>query len=168
MKILESQSATLTNPEVLTHLLSLAAKPAPSSTATTTSTSTSTTPLLKAPNFETIRASLLEYLSPASASNQSTTTTASASNQTTTTPPSPLPDYTTPPYSAATTRALLARLRPYDLSKAELLMLVNLRPRDLGLLDCVVEECDERFGAGEQEGILRVVGGGEEQEGEGG
>lgn len=37
-------------------------------------------------------------------------------------------------------------------------MIVNLRPGDLGLLDCIVEECDERFSAEEQEGILKVVG----------
>jgi len=37
-------------------------------------------------------------------------------------------------------------------------MILNLRPVDLTLLDCVVEECDERFGEGRQEGILRVVG----------
>ena len=47
-------------------------------------------------------------------------------------------------------------------------MLANLRPRDLGLLDCVVEECDERLGAGEQEGILGVVSGEGKGEGEGG
>ena len=41
-------------------------------------------------------------------------------------------------------------------------MLVNLQPRELGLLDCVLEECDERFGGVEQGGLLRVLGGGEE------
>ncbi len=49
-------------------------------------------------------------------------------------------------------------------------MILNLRPVDLTLLDCVVEECDERFEEGRQEGILRVVGdvlGGREEEGEG-
>lgn len=38
-------------------------------------------------------------------------------------------------------------------------MILNLRPRDLGFLDCVIEECDERFSAEQQEGILRVVEG---------
>lgn len=36
-------------------------------------------------------------------------------------------------------------------------MILNLQPRDLGLLDCVVEECDLRFGDEEQERILGVV-----------
>ena len=49
-------------------------------------------------------------------------------------------------------------------------MILNLRPLEMGLLDCVVEECDMRFSAEEQEGILRVVrevlnGGGGEGEG---
>lgn len=37
-------------------------------------------------------------------------------------------------------------------------MFLNLRPTEVGLLDCVVEECDIRFSAEEQEGMLRVVG----------
>lgn len=49
-------------------------------------------------------------------------------------------------------------------------MILNLRPVDLTLLDCVVEECDERFEGGRQEGILRVVEevlGGREEGGDG-
>ena len=38
-------------------------------------------------------------------------------------------------------------------------MIVNLGVRELGLLDCVVEECDERLGEEEQEGLIRVVEG---------
>ena len=37
-------------------------------------------------------------------------------------------------------------------------MLVNLRPRDTALLDCVVEECDGRFGGREVEEMLEAVG----------
>ena len=39
-------------------------------------------------------------------------------------------------------------------------MILNLRPAQMGLLDCVVEELDVRFGEEEQEGLLRVVRGG--------
>lgn len=48
-------------------------------------------------------------------------------------------------------------------------MIANLRPESLGLLDCVVEECDERFGAERQDEILGIVGDvlGREGEGEG-
>ncbi|MCJ1322025.1 hypothetical protein MMC15_007370, partial [Xylographa vitiligo] len=55
MKILESQSATLTNAEVLTHLLS----PPPPPSTTTTSKTTPPLPPLKAPNYETVRAAVL-------------------------------------------------------------------------------------------------------------
>lgn len=37
-------------------------------------------------------------------------------------------------------------------------MMLNLRPQDLGLLDCVVEECDLRFSEEEQELILGIIG----------
>ncbi len=52
-------------------------------------------------------------------------------------------------------------------------MILNLRPDNAGVLDCVVEELDQRFSEGEQEAILGVVSGvlgalvGEEGEGEG-
>lgn len=68
---------------------------------------------------------------------------------------------------------MLKALREYELTKAELLMILNLRPDNAGVLDCVVEELDQRFSEGEQEAILGVVSGvlgapvGEEGEGEG-
>lgn len=37
-------------------------------------------------------------------------------------------------------------------------MIVNLRPENLGLLDCVVEECDERFTTEQQDEIVGIVG----------
>ena len=36
-------------------------------------------------------------------------------------------------------------------------MILNLRPQDLGLLDCVVEECDERFNEAQQKEILGII-----------
>ncbi len=38
-------------------------------------------------------------------------------------------------------------------------MMLNLRPQDLGLLDCVVEECDLRFSEEQQEQILAIIAG---------
>ena len=35
---------------------------------------------------------------------------------------------------------------------------MNLRPDNLGLLDCVVEECDERFTAEQQDEIVAIIG----------
>lgn len=43
--------------------------------------------------------------------------------------------------------------------KGELLMILNLRPQDLGLLDCVVEECDLRFTEEQQEQMLGIIAG---------
>lgn len=37
-------------------------------------------------------------------------------------------------------------------------MIANLRPESLGLLDCVVEECDERFSTERQDEILEIIG----------
>ena len=48
-------------------------------------------------------------------------------------------------------------LEPYGLTKSEILMICNLRPGEQTLLDCVVEECDERFSSEQQEEILRIV-----------
>lgn len=45
----------------------------------------------------------------------------------------------------------------YNLTKAELVMIINLAPEELGLLDCIVEECDLRFSEEDQLGILEVV-----------
>lgn len=54
-------------------------------------------------------------------------------------------------------KSLLTRLQCYDLTKAELVMIINLAPEELGLLDCLIEECDLRFSDDEQQGILEVV-----------
>ncbi|KAM0795296.1 RNA polymerase II, partial [Usnea florida] len=122
MKILESQSAVLSNYEVLAHLTANRAKPR-------------TVPQ-KHTNVETVLKELTDYLSPPPHSR------------------SRIP----PPYSAAALAALVAALSPYRLTKSEVLMIANLRPDNLGLLDCVVEECDERFSIESQEKIVRVVG----------
>ena len=37
-------------------------------------------------------------------------------------------------------------------------MVLNLRPGELTLLDCVVEECDERFSQEKQEELLSIIG----------
>lgn len=54
-------------------------------------------------------------------------------------------------------KSLLTRLQCYDLTKAELVMIINLAPEELGLLDCLIEECDLRFSEDDQQGILEVV-----------
>jgi len=61
-------------------------------------------------------------------------------------------------YSAASFHALLTRLSKYNLTKSEVLMIFNLRPKDAMALDVIVEEADDRFSEEEQEEILNAVG----------
>jgi hypothetical protein len=49
------------------------------------------------------------------------------------------------PYNERTIRTLLKRLRPWDFTKAEILMIMNLRPTKPENLNTIVEEMEERF-----------------------
>jgi hypothetical protein len=61
-----------------------------------------------------------------------------------TAPPSPLGN--TPfPYNKNTIRMLIERLRPYDLAKAEMLMIMNHRPTHISHLMFILEDLEERF-----------------------
>lgn len=53
--------------------------------------------------------------------------------------------------------ALVERLRPYSLSKAEVVMLFNLRPQSVANLNTSVEELEERFTLEQQEAIIEIV-----------
>ncbi|KAL9602669.1 MAG: hypothetical protein Q9219_001659 [cf. Caloplaca sp. 3 TL-2023] len=66
---------------------------------------------------------------------------------------SPLP----PTISDEQIARLTRELRKYGLEKGEVLMMLNLRPKELGLLDCVVEECDMRLTEEQQEEVLETV-----------
>ncbi|KAL3428179.1 DNA-directed RNA polymerase III subunit rpc9 [Phlyctema vagabunda] len=81
-------------------------------------------PITKRPgNLETIVRELKQYLEEA---------------------PSPLAEKVCP-YNENTVKNLLERLRPYDLTKAEVLMIMNLRPTNVINLNTVVEEAEMRF-----------------------
>jgi hypothetical protein len=58
--------------------------------------------------------------------------------------PSPLAQ-SPPPYDSSTIRALLGRLRPYSLTKAEVIMILNHRPTSVSMLNTLVEELEDRF-----------------------
>ncbi|KAI9840439.1 MAG: hypothetical protein M1838_004065 [Thelocarpon superellum] len=60
-------------------------------------------------------------------------------------------------FSNATIRALFGAMQPYNLTKAEMLMLLNLRPQSIPVLDAIIEEMEARFTNEEQERILAVV-----------
>lgn len=72
-----------------------------------------------------------------------------------TTPPSPLQNI--PNWNSATIKTLLTRLRPYDLAKAELVMILNLRPLDAVSLFLVVQEMYGRFTEEQHEEMLAII-----------
>ncbi|RKF64940.1 hypothetical protein OnM2_014027 [Erysiphe neolycopersici] len=112
MKILETQSAVLTNYEVYTHLIEQKNKHKLRGFKS------------KRPgNLETVVKELLEYLNDAA---------------------SPLACKPFP-YNENTIRNLLERLRPWDLTKAEIVMIINLRPIKPESLNAVIEEMEARF-----------------------
>ncbi|TKA80823.1 hypothetical protein B0A49_01752 [Cryomyces minteri] len=52
---------------------------------------------------------------------------------------------------------LMERLGPYGLTKTECMSIVNLCPGDIVALDTIVEECDMRFTAEQQEEMVAVI-----------
>ncbi|KAL8916031.1 MAG: hypothetical protein Q9208_008732 [Pyrenodesmia sp. 3 TL-2023] len=123
MKILETQSAALTNHEVTAHLTRLLSKPSSS----------------RPPNLTAILKDTSAYL---------------LSHQTDSASPIP------PTIDDKKIRLLTQQLKEYKLEKGEVLTMVNLLPKeeDVGLLDCVVEELDERLGEERQRELLGMVG----------
>jgi hypothetical protein len=62
------------------------------------------------------------------------------------------------PYNERTIKTLLERLRPWDFTKAEVLMILNLRPTKPENLNTIVEEMEERFPEDElQNEIVGVI-----------
>jgi hypothetical protein len=62
------------------------------------------------------------------------------------------------PYNERTIKTLLERLRPWDFTKAEVLMILNLRPTKPENLNTIVEEMEERFPGDElQNEIVGVI-----------
>jgi len=51
----------------------------------------------------------------------------------------------------------MKRLAPYNLAKAELLTVLNLRPESTTELEYIVEEAEARYSAEQLEGILGVI-----------
>ncbi|KAI9808020.1 MAG: hypothetical protein M1826_004388 [Phylliscum demangeonii] len=127
MKIIEAQSAHLSNYEVLAHVESMRARFDAASSNGASST-------LKSGNLETVIKELADHLR---------------------TPPSPLH----PPssYTPRTIKELFTALKPYRLTKAELLMILNLRPQSEGLLYTIIEDFDDRFQNSEVTNMMTVI-----------
>ncbi|KAA8574902.1 hypothetical protein EYC84_004140 [Monilinia fructicola] len=122
MKILEAQSATLTNYEVYTHLKDIQNK--------------HRTGGRRPGNLDNVMKELIQYLEEA---------------------PSPLAQKPCP-YKQDTIKALLAQLRPFELTKAEILMIINHRPTTMPNLNNIIEELETRFpDENDQWAILDII-----------
>ncbi|KAK7949116.1 uncharacterized protein PG986_010002 [Apiospora aurea] len=86
-------------------------------------------------NLETLRRELLQYLR-------------SEENPLSQEPPT---------YDDESIAKLLKRLRPYEIQKGEMVMIMNLRPVNIPMLNAVLEDMEERFTAEEQEDIVAGV-----------
>lgn len=79
------------------------------------------------------------------------------------TKPSPLAQQeTTQAYSGAAIARLMEKLRtadlPSELTKGELLSILNVRPSSTALLSTAIEDMEERFGDDEQNTIVEIIG----------
>ena len=61
------------------------------------------------------------------------------------------------PYNDQTIGTLLERLRPFNFTKAEILMIMNLRPTKAESLNTIVEEMDDRFSDEQQLEIVEII-----------
>ncbi|XXG97236.1 hypothetical protein Hte_003531 [Hypoxylon texense] len=122
MKILEAQSAVLTNVEVYTFLSDQEKQYEKENR--------------KGPaNLETLRKEVLQYFE---------------------TPPGPLSQKPLP-YDSAAIPVLFKRLRPYQISKGEFIMMFNIRPTSIPVLNTVIEDMEERFSEEKQQEILSII-----------
>ncbi|KAK6081355.1 RNA polymerase III subunit C17 [Seiridium cupressi] len=98
-------------------------------------------------NLETLRRELLQYFE---------------------TSPGPLSQKPSP-YDEQSISRLLERLRSYEITKGEMIMILNLRPTNPVALNTVIEDMEARFGQEQQEdisaGIAEVLGQFPEEEG---
>lgn len=60
-------------------------------------------------------------------------------------------------YSQDSISQLLERLRPYNLAKGEVVMLINLRPASVAALNTIIEDMTERFDEEQQEAIVAAI-----------
>ncbi|KAI1376025.1 HRDC-like protein [Hypoxylon crocopeplum] len=122
MKILEAQSAVLTNVEVYTFLNNQAQQYQDQKR--------------KGPaNLETLRKEVLQYFEA---------------------PPGPLSQKPLP-YDASAIPVLIQRLRQYQITKGEFIMLLNVRPSNIPALNIVIEDMEDRFNSDQQQEILDIT-----------
>ncbi|EGX94230.1 RNA polymerase III, subunit C17 [Cordyceps militaris CM01] len=87
------------------------------------------------PNMETVARELLQYLRTA---------------------PSPL-SQTPLTYTPSCIKTLIQRLQPFELSKGEVVMILNLRPASVAALNTVLEDMGDRYTETEQEDLVTIT-----------
>ncbi|KAG6087538.1 hypothetical protein E4U15_007770 [Claviceps sp. LM218 group G6] len=122
MKIIEAQSAVLSDYEVYQHL-------------SDQRNSYKQNKRRGPPNMETVVRELLQYLR---------------------TEPNPLSQQPLT-YTPDCIAQLLEKLRPYELSKGEVVMVLNLRPASVAGLNTIIEDMSERFSEEQQEDMVNIV-----------
>jgi hypothetical protein len=61
------------------------------------------------------------------------------------------------PFKPSDIPVLVEKLRPYGLTKTEMIMIINLRPNNAAALNACIEEIMERFNEDQQSEILDVI-----------
>ncbi|SPN98532.1 uncharacterized protein DNG_01578 [Cephalotrichum gorgonifer] len=87
------------------------------------------------PNLETVVREILQYFH---------------------TPPGPL-SHGTITYTPECIAELIERLRPYDLTKAEVVMLFNHRPQTVATLNTIIEDLEDRVSPEDQEVLIQII-----------
>ncbi|KAI1101773.1 RNA polymerase Rpb4-domain-containing protein [Jackrogersella minutella] len=86
-------------------------------------------------NLETVRKEVLQYFES---------------------PPAPLSQKPLP-YDTKAIPELIKKLYGYDISKGECIMILNIRPNNIAVLNAVVEDMEIRFSAEQQQDILDII-----------
>ena len=61
------------------------------------------------------------------------------------------------PYKASDIALLVEKLGYFELSRNELMMIVNLRPPTPGALNCCIDQMESRFVGEQQEEMLEII-----------
>lgn len=60
-------------------------------------------------------------------------------------------------YTPPCIKTLIERLQPYELSKGEVIMILNLRPSSVAALNTVLEDMGDRYTETEQEQLVAII-----------
>ncbi|KAK7746822.1 hypothetical protein SLS53_002010 [Cytospora paraplurivora] len=60
-------------------------------------------------------------------------------------------------YDTNTIGRLVERLRDFDLTKGETIMILNIRPENVAILNCIVEDAESRFNEDQQNEMLAII-----------